>query len=1041
MNRIFLFFLACFSLSSAFGQNDWENPQIISRNREKAHSTFFAYSNIERALINIADGEEYIKCLNGKWKFNYVGHASERPLDFYSLAFDHSGWKEIPVPGNWELYGYGFPNYTNSGYPFKKNQPYIEDSYSPVGSYVTYFDLPGKWNEREIYIQFGAVKSGYYLWLNGKLVGYNEDSKLPGEFNLTPYLVKGKNKLAVQVFQFTDGSYLEDQDFWRLSGIQRDVYLFARAKTHIRDFFVKASLDKSYQNGVWQLDVELNNTGKSVANDYLIDYRLFDVNNNPVLNGVSKPLSIKKGGYAISTFTGVIPSVKRWSAEEPNLYKLLITLCDKQKNLIEATSVFVGFRTSEIKHGQLLVNGQPILIKGVNRHEHDQYYGHVIREQTMLEDIRLMKQNNINAVRTCHYPNDPKWYELCDKYGLYLYDEANLESHGYGYDPKNTLANKPEWGKAHVERNLNMVERDKNHPSVIVWSMGNEAGDGPNFLDAYNAIKARDNSRPIHYERAEKQSSVKEQHTDIIGDMYRDVNSIREKWVGTDSLRPFIWCEYAHAMGNSTGNFQEYWDLVESERQIQGGFIWDWVDQGIVKLDHNGNKFWAYGGHFEPKGVNHDYNFCFNGLVNADRTIHPGIKEVKKVYQNIGLKAIDLLKGQIEVKNKFFFKDLTDVLLRWEIIGDGKLVKSGQLTPGAIAPQMERSVELDFGNVNFNDGKEYFLNLYALNTAPSPFISFGDIIAEQQLKIADCHFPKVVSKSIDHLTLEDQSNSIIIRGNNFLIQFSDQTGTLNSYTRNGYELIKSPLVPDFWRAPTDNDFGNKMPERCKVWKDAFANSSVQSIAKSQLSSGEVKINVTYLLPTVDGTIQMEYRVLGNGQIDVAYTFSAKKTDLPEIPRIGMVMQLPKEIDNLTYYGRGPWENYVDRNTAAFVGLYESKVADQYFSYGRPQENGHKSDVRWLSLNNQFGMGLKFVAQGEPIEFNALSISTSSLDEGIKKILRTPLDVKEGDFVELHIDHKMMGVGGDTSWGAKPHKPYMYFADKVYTYSFSIVPER
>ncbi len=1031
---LFLYIIVCFQSYS----QDWENPQIIQKNREKPRATFYSFGSEAKAIENNIAKGEYIKCLNGKWKFSYVEKASKRPLDFYKMDKDHSNWDEIPVPGNWELYGYGFPNYTNINYPFKKDQPKIADEYSPVGSYVTWFNISSNWDDREIYIQLGAVKSGYYIWVNGREVGYNQGSKLPAEFNITPYLVKGKNKLAIQVFQFTDGSYLEDQDFWRLSGIQRDVYLFARPKTHIRDFFVKALLDENYKNGILDLDVELLNCDKRSARNFSVEYKLLDTKNNTILNEVLGKLSVAKNSIANFHFKGKVNAVETWSAEDPNLYKLVILLKNSKGHLVEATSINVGFRTTEIKGGQLLVNGQPILIKGVNRHEHDEFFGHVVSEESMLADIKLMKQFNINAVRTAHYPNDPKWYELCDKYGIYLYDEANIESHGYGYEISETLANKPTWKEAHISRCMNMLERDKNHPSIIVWSMGNEAGTGPNFLEAYNSMRKRDRSRPIHYERAEKMTDVKERHTDIHGDMYRFIDDVKNNWLGKDTERPFIWCEYAHAMGNSTGNFKEYWDLVYSHPQLQGGFIWDWMDQGLADYK-DGEKYWAYGGHFEPEGQTHDENFCLNGLIDADRNPHPGLYEVKKVYQNIEFKNVDVKKGKIIIKNRRFFNDISDVIFKWDLVANGKVVKSGKLQSFAIAPQEEKVFTIDYGELS--ERMEYFLNLSAINTDPNSLIPMGYVIANEQFKISDTQF-YISNKNLEKkkLILIDDNKTISVKGDYFNIKFSKLNGALSSFNINGYELIVSPLVPDFWRAPTDNDFGNNMPDRCKIWKEAGSTAKLQSIEKTHISDTKVKINTKLALPAVEGVINVEYMVDSNGKIDVTYSFIANKTKLPEIPRVGFVMRLAKEFDNLEYYGRGPWENYVDRKTAAFLGVYKSKVKDQYFSYGRPQENGHKTDVRWLALYNHTGLGARITAKDEMLEFNALHYSTSSLDPGKKKLLRTPLDIVESDFVELHIDHRMMGVGGDNSWGAKPHEKYLIYADKEYKFSFSIVPE-
>jgi beta-galactosidase len=1041
MKKIKLFILiVVLNLGPIYGQNDWENPQLFQINREKAHATFMTFSSISKAMDNRIENNEFARKLNGQWKFNYVGRISERPLDFYQTDFDVSKWEEIPVPGNWELYGYGFPNYTNVKYPFKMNQPYISDEYSPVGSYVTDFNIPTSWDGREIYIEFGAVNSSFYLWINGKMVGYSEDSKLPSEFNLTPYVHQGNNKLAVQVFQFSDGSYLEDQDFWRISGIQRDVVLSARPKVHIRDFFVKALLDENYQNGNLNLEVEVMNSSRLLIKGFKCCYQLCNSDGDTI---VSEEIAfdIKKARLDNIVFNALIANVKKWSAEEPNLYSLIISLKDQNNQLIEATCVSVGFRTTEIKGGQLLVNGQPILLKGVNRHEHDARYGHVISEESMIKDIMLMKQFNINAVRTAHYPNDPRWYALCDKYGIYLYDEANIESHGYHYAPERTLANKPEWLSAHVERVSNMVIRDKNHPSIIVWSMGNEAGTGPNFLAAYKAAHQIDGTRPVHYERAERLTEVKERHTDIIGYMYWPIDKLKNEWVGSDPDRPFIWAEYSHAMGNSNGNFQEYWDLIESERQIQGGFIWDWADQGLVKTDEKGNEFYAYGGHFEPEGVHHDGNFCMNGLVDSERIPHPGLFEVKKTYQNIGFKDAGIIEGLVAITNKNFFIGLDNYIIRWEIIENGKSIRSGLVNNLSIAPQTEKVIKLNFEDFKPNNNSEYFLNIYGLNTLQTELIPFGHVLASEQIPLTGKYKPQAVDSFNQHLTVQQTGHDFIVNGNDFNLTISKSSGALTSYSFNGKQLITAPLKPNFWRAPTDNDYGNKMPSRCKIWKEAIDNARLKKINMDSTMDDEIKIVANIELPTVEGSINIAYTIGSYGNVDVNYEFVANKGDLPEIPRIGMSMQLPKEFNNLSYYGRGPWENYSDRKFSSFIGRYDSKVADQFYGYARPQENGHKTDTRWIRLSNQTAMGFEVIAMETPIEFNALHYSTETLDEGEFKTLRRSIDVSEGDFVELHIDHKMMGLGGDNSWGRFPHPPYMLYAGNKYNYSFSLRPLR
>ncbi|MDC1107376.1 glycoside hydrolase family 2 TIM barrel-domain containing protein, partial [Prolixibacteraceae bacterium] len=789
--------------------------------------------------------------------------------------------------------------------------------------------------------------------------------------------------------------------------------------------------------GVFSLEVEVTNKNRSTARKNGVSYQLIDADQKVVLEGTTDIKAIGRGKTQKVGFDGTLPLVKKWSAECPNLYTLLITLKDKNKKTLEATAVQIGFRTSEVKNGQLLVNGKPILLKGVNRHEHDAKYGHVINEASMIEDIKLMKQFNINAVRTCHYPDDPKWYALCDKYGIYLYDEANIESHGYGYDPKNTLANKPVWEDAHLERVLNMIERDKNHPSVIVWSMGNEAGTGVNYLAAYKAAKKLDTTRPVHYERAERETDITERHTDIIGDMYRRIPSVK-KWLGTDNDRPFIWAEYSHAMGNSNGNFQEYWDLVDSHRQLQGGFIWDWMDQGL-NMDKNGQTVWGYGGHFEPKGMYHDGNFCFNGLINPDHTVHPGIYEVKKVYQNIDFDGSDIPNGAVKIKNRRFFENLSDVMFEWELIRNGVVVKSGTFGSEALKPQESKQYHIDFGTIN--DDAEYFVNIYGLNIKPRPFVKIGHVLAEEQMTVKGRDWKNIDKLTVDaKVNMKEQDKQVVITGDNFSITFAKDNGALSSYVLNGEAIVSDPLVVDFWRAPTDNDFGNKLPKRGKAWKEAGVNAKLDKMTTSQLEDGSIHIHTVFSLKEVEGTVNVDYTVNSAGVIDVDYALEAKGKKLSEIPRIGMKMRLKRSFDNLKYYGRGPIENYIDRNTATFVGLYDSKVADQYFAYGRPQENGHKTDVRWLSLSDFNGVGLTITAIDQPIEFNALHQSTETLDPGEEKQLRTMADVVEGDFVELHIDHKMMGLGGDNSWSSKPHEPYMYYADKSYRFKFRLTPK-
>ena len=1022
--------------SQSQGQDHWQDPKVFEINKEKARASFFPFETADKAIRNDPTESEFIRSLNGLWKFNYVGRASQRPKDFYKTSFDVKGWDEIPVPANWELYGYGYPQYSNIPYPFKVNPPYIDDEYSPVGSYVTFFEIPKSWEGREIFIYLGAVRSGYDIWVNDHKVGYTQDSKLPSEFNITEYLKAGKNKLSLQVFKFTDGSYIEDQDFWRLSGIQRDVMLIARPKAYIRDFFVKAGLDQTYRNGEFGLEVEVRDLRRKQVEGYTISYQVMDESGGDLLSG-SKALTLKKQGEQVVEFSGTLDAVKAWTAETPNLYPMVLSLKDQDGKLVEAVSIRIGFRTSEIKGGQLLVNGKPILLKGVNRHEHNPYHGHIVNRQTMIKDIETMKRYNINAVRTSHYPNDPLWYRLCDEYGLYVYDEANIESHGMGYAPRKTLANVPEWKDAHVSRVINMARRDKNHPSIIVWSMGNEAGTGPNFLACYEGLKDYDPSRPVHYERAEKMTSVKERHTDIIGDMYRLISDIEKKYLPSDEDRPFIWCEYSHAMGNSNGNFKEYWDLVHAHPQLQGGFVWDWMDQGLAKKDEQGNEYWAYGGHFEPEGVYNDGNFCLNGLVGPGWEPHPGIMEVKKAYQDIQFTGFDLSSMEVAMRNGFFFRDLKGYLFDWELLADGEVVQTGTIQDVNLGPQEQKSYSLKIGK--FEPGKENHLNFYARQVVSAPFLPVGHIVASEQFSMKAMDYDGGLAATNQPLEMVKTAGGIAFVTEGVILEFSETTGALFSYKVNGKEMIADPLEPTFWRAPNDNDFGNNLPKRCHVWKEAFEKGKLTDIDVRRVSDSEYHLKTNYELTTVGGTIQILYRINGLGELQVDYAFTPQDDTQPEIPRVGMKMRLPREVENLSYYGRGPWENYCDRKTSSFVGKYHSKVSEQYYPYIRPQENGHKTDVRWLSLRTHAGTGLKITANKSPIEFNALPYATADLDPGKTKQGRTYNELKEADFVELHLDAAMMGVGGDNSWGAKPLDKYMLFPNRKYTYSFKLSP--
>jgi beta-galactosidase len=1015
---------------------EWENAKIFAVGKEPAHATFMGYDSENAAKTDDYTKSPWYKLLNGMWKFNWVAQPEKRPVDFYKDDYDVSAWKEIPVPSDWQMHGYDYANYTNITYPFPKNQPFISHDYNPVGSYKRTFTVPDQWKEMEVFIHFGGVNSAMYLWINGQKVGYSEDSKTPAEFNITSYLHKGDNTLAVEVYRWCDGSYLEDQDFFRLSGIERDVYLFATPKVKISDFFAKAGLDAQYTNGTLNLDVTLKNYLKENLKNYSVVVNLYDSIQKKVYTDTRK-FNIEPGADCNVTMAATIDSVRQWSAEFPNLYLLTLQLFDAKNNLLEATGCNIGFRTGEIKNGQFLLNGKAILFKGVNRHEHDPVNGHVISEASMVKDIQLMKQFNFNAVRTCHYPNDPLWYKLCDIYGVYLIDEANIESHGYGYRPDQTLGNNPDYKEAHLYRTQNMVERDKNHSSVIFWSLGNEAGDGVNFLATYQWTKGRDNTRPVHYERAEYETSIKERHKDIVSDMYASINRMKE-YLSTDPDRPFIWCEYAHAMGNSTGNFQDLWDFVESNPKHQGGFIWDWVDQGFEKTNAKGRKYWGYGGDFEPAGTYNDLNFCTNGLVWPDRSVHPAIWEVKKVYQYIKVRPVNLETYRFEVKNMFDFTSLKDYKIRWEIQGNGKLIQKGELPTMDIAPRKSKIIRLDEVNLRPQSGVEYYINFYTETTKSSTLVPLGHIAATEQYKLP-VFSNEQPSEAVVYakLNLKTTPEKYVISAGSFTIGFDRKAGNLVTYNYKGDELIQDGLQVNFWRAPTDNDFGNNMQRRLKVWKQAGPNRVVVSDSVIKVSDHEYKIIFNFNLPDVESKYRSEYIVYGSGEVGVKNSFVPGKKDLPELPRFGMRLTMPSGFDNMKWFGRGPFENYWDRNTAAFVGLFQAKVADQFVPYVRPQENGNKTDVRWVTFTNDNGKGLKFSGT-QPLSVGALPYAMEEMDPGDKKLGVHPADLEPNNRVNVNIDYLQMGVGGDTSWGALPYNRYRLFS-KEYAYSFRISP--
>jgi beta-galactosidase len=1011
----------------------WENPKVNEINRQMPRARFIPFANVEQARSEDKWKSPMIQSLNGMWKFHLAQNPAERPYWFFKDDFDTRNWDEIKVPSNWEREGYDYPIYVNIKYPHEKTPPKIQEHYNPVGSYKRTFEIPSNWKDKEVILHFGAASSMLNVWVNEEYVGYSEDSKTPAEFNITKYLKSGENSLAVEIFRWCDGSYLEDQDFWRMSGMTRDVYLLARGQQQIQDFRVISGLDETYTDGNFSLDVDVMNLGEN-AGSTEIEVVLND-NGNEVASFSEKVSSGKQN----LPFQAQIPQVKKWSAEYPNLYELIITLKNAD-GIVEVIRHEVGFRTVEIKDAKLLINGQYVYLKGANLHEHHDVTGHVVNKETMLKDILTMKAHNLNAVRTSHYPQPELWYELCNKYGLYVIGEANIESHGMGYGEE-SLAKDPDWKEAHLYRTRNMFERDKNQPSIIIWSLGNEAGNGENFYATYDYLKSADQTRPVQYERA-----ILEYNTDIFCPMYMRIEGM-EKYAQSNPERPLIQCEYAHAMGNSVGNLQDYWDVIEKYDVLQGGFIWDWVDQGLLTTNEKGEEFWAYGGDFGPDTVPSDGNFCLNGLVNPDRGVKPHLLEVKKVYQYIGFETADLKNGVINIKNKYAFRNLSDFSFTWEITGDGNVVKSGTLDeiealPGEVVP-----ANIDV-SLNAEPGVEYFLNLKAMLKNRDGLLEAGTELAAEQFKLP-VFVPagKVNRANFPAIAVDENDNSITVTGENFSVAFDKNAGAMSSYKKGETEFLESGPVPNFWRAPIDNDFGNNLHKRSRVWREAGKNRQLAAVSVNQKAGNVAEVEFKFNLVNEAGEKIADYNsvytVYGSGDVVVNNHFKMTKDDLPEIVRMGMNLIMPRRFDQMAWLGRGPHESYWDRKTSAFVGLYEGSVADQYWAYLRPQENGNKTDVRWLAITDSNGNGLFF--GGMPLlevsahhnlqeDFESVERSFNNQPGETPALNRHTTDVKPRDLTSVNVDYKQMGVGGDNSWGAWTHDQYR-LTEKEYRYSF------
>ena len=1000
---------------------EWRNPEINAVNRAPMHTNYFAFENADAAKkANKKQSTNYMT-LNGTWKFNWVKDADSRPTDFWKTGFNDKGWDDLQVPAVWELNGYGDPIYVNVGYAwrnqFQNNPPEVPTENNHVGSYRREIVVPASWNGKDIIAHFGSVTSNMYLWVNGRYVGYSEDSKLEAEFDLTPYLKPGqKNLIAFQVFRWCDGSYLEDQDFFRYSGVGRDCYLYARNKKRIQDIRVTPDLDAAYQNGSLSINLDLKGSGK-------VDLELVDTQGKQVATATAN-----KSGLV----TMNVENPKKWSAETPYLY----TLRASMQGSNEVIPVKVGFRKIELKGDQILVNGKAVLFKGADRHEMDPDGGYVVSPERMLQDIQIMKQFNLNAVRTCHYPDDNLWYDLCDQYGIYVVAEANIESHGMGYGEK-TLAKNPSYKKAHLERNQRNVQRGFNHPSIIFWSLGNEAGDGPNFEQCYQWIKAEDPSRACQYEQARQKD-----HTDIFCPMYYGYEGMEKYGQRTDATKPLIQCEYAHAMGNSQGGFKEYWDLIRKYPNLQGGFIWDFVDQPCRWKGKDGVMIYAYGGDFNRFDAS-DNNFCDNGLISPDRVPNPHMYEVGYFYQNIWTTPADLSKGEVNVFNENFFRDLSAYYMEWQVLKDGKIIRTGRVDDLKIAPQETAKITLNIGKTC--TCKEWLLNVsYKLKNREG-LLPAGFTVAKNQLTLNDYKAPSMDLKNVETTNvatvvpqiIDNQYHYLIVKGNNFVAEFNKQNGYLSKYAVDGTEMLKegAALTPNFWRAPTDNDMGAGLQNKYAAWK----NPGLKLVSlNSKTENDQIVVNAEYDMKNVSAKLYLTYVINNEGAIKVTQKMTAdKNATVSPMFRFGMQMQMPKCFETVEYYGRGPVENYSDRNHSTDLGIYRQSVNEQFYSYIRPQETGTKTDIRWWKQLNAGGNGLKVVGDA-PFSASALHYTICSLDDGEQKDQRHSPEVQKADLTNLIIDKAQMGLGCVNSWGALPLPQYMLpYGD--YEFTFILTP--
>ena len=1019
--------LALLSMSSgalAQSESRWQNVNINQQNREPRRANFFAFENLEKAQSFDKKKSANYLSMEGMWKFNFVKDHNKRPANFFALKYDDSQWKDFPVPGLFELNGYGDATYKNNGYAwapqFDPNPPYISELNNYTGSYRRTFELPKNWKGKDVYFHVGSATSNLTLWVNGKYVGYSEDSKVAAEFNISKYLKPGKNLIAMQVMRWCDGSYFEDQDFWRFTGIAREVYLYARPRLHAADIRLNAALENNYQDGVLNYKVSLKG-GKTDVAITLCD----------------------KDGKQIAQATGAqgvikVPKVNAWTAETPYLYKAYITLKNKQ-GAAEVIPQKVGFRNVEIKNAQLLVNGQPVLVKGADRHEMDPDGGYVVSLERMIQDIKIMKQLNINAVRTSHYPCDPRWYDLCDEYGIYITAEANLESHGMGYEEK-SLAKFPEYIVPHIERNEGNVKPLINHPSVIVWSLGNECGYGVNFEKAYDWVKACDKTRPAQYERGGYDSK-----TDIYCPMYIGYEE-SESYCKSNGTKPYIQCEYAHAMGNSEGGFKEYWDLIRKYPKYQGGYIWDFVDQGLRdKSPITGKEIFTYGGDYGRYPAS-DYNFNCNGILAPNRRLNPHAYEIQYVLQNVWIKDFDAENGSFNVYNENFFKNIDDLNLTATLFANGvKLTTIAIPDTKGIAPQATKLVKSEALKSAIEKAEaehateEITINFAFASDGSQPLVDKGQVMARQQIVLNGYEFDKVdaPANTGSKIEVEETNSYVKVSAERMSVTIGKKTGMIDYLDVDGEPMLKfrESMTPEFWRAPTDNDYGASLQKKMRVWKNPQMN--LKSFDKSE-SKDSVVLTANFEMPEVKAELMLRYRINAAGEVAVTEKMTTdKEAKVADLFRYGMQLQMPASFSKLEYYGRGPEENYIDRHSSSFIGKYEANVKDEYYPYVRPQESGNHTDIRYFSIfNPATGKGITFEGYA-PMECSAIPYLVEDLDAGIEKEHawgQHSGDLVEKGLVQLHIQQRQFGLGCIDSWGASPMEKYrMHYQDRCFSF--------